>query len=199
MIAVWQNQLYSPWRIFQDQYISIGGILPTITPVVATSYIIRELRIDGNDLIVSFSLVDSSNLAITSGQTIEFSIIRLSDDNYWNTGTNAFDLASEPSLISASHIGNGVWEYTLTNGYATRHDNYRIHIEAAGPYTGNYGFVKSLNLDTLLSQFASTLGVIRAQGFRRERVTREEMMKSIKQVLIETRQIKKEAARKGVH
>lgn len=177
-----------------------AGILwNPVGPTDSDAYIIRELRIDGDDLVVSFSLIDSNNDAIIAAQNISFSILRLSDNNYYNVLSNDFDLASEPSLINAPHVDDGVWECTLTNGYATRHDNYRIHIEAAGPYTGNYGFVKSLNLDTLLSQFASTLGVIRAQGFRRERVTREEIMKSIKQVLIETRQIKKEAARKGVH
>lgn len=128
-----------------------AGILwNPVGPTDPDARIIRELRIDGDDLIVSFSLVDSSNDAIITAQNISFSIIRLSDSNYYNVATNAFDLASEPSLINAPHVDDGVWEYTLTNGYATKYDNYRIHVEAAGPYTGNYGFVKSLNLDTLL-------------------------------------------------
>ena len=117
------------------------------------------LRISGDNLVVAFTVLDQFDVGIEAGQTVTFSILRLSDLKYWNVLNNKFDLPSEPALINAPHDADGVYEKALSGGYVANEDNYRIHSLATGAYSGDASFVFSLNNDKILSAIQAALAL----------------------------------------
>lgn len=100
---------------------------------------LESLRVNGSDLVIGSAIIDSDGNAVTSGQTVKFNVQQLSDSKWWNTSTSAFDLSSEPTLISASQVDFlGVYEYTLSGGYDSTETGYRVRVEAVGIV--NYDF-----------------------------------------------------------
>lgn len=101
---------------------------------------------NGDDLIFGISAVDTEGAGVTSGLTVTVSIQRVSDGNYWNDASSDFDLGTEPTLDSLTHVRDGLYEYVLTNGaqLAKAIDNYRFHIVITGtPSELNRDFVLS--------------------------------------------------------
>lgn len=97
------------------------------------------LRKEGNNIVFSIAMIDNDGNAITSGQTVSINVMRISDSKWWNTGTNDFDLTSEPSLISASQIGStGIYKYALANSWNKNYINYRLHLVIVGTVPYNF-------------------------------------------------------------
>lgn len=93
----------------------------------------KTLRLNGTDMIVSASVRDEDGNAVTAGQTVKFNIKRLSDMNWWNTGTSDFDLGAEPALITAPQDGTtGIYRLTLTGGFNNSSTEYQIHTQSTG-------------------------------------------------------------------
>lgn len=118
------------------------------------------LKVSGTDLIVSSAMV-SGGVAVTSAQTVTFTIKRISDNFYWNG--SAWANISEPSGTSASQVGStGIYEYVLTGGFLATNLSYVIHIVATNTLAFNFYFtevvtetevtnsLKEHNLDHLL-------------------------------------------------
>jgi len=140
---------------------------------------------NGTDLVFAVTVVDGLDVAIISGQTITFSALKLSTMKYWNILTTAFDEDAEPDLIDAPHVEDGVYQYSLANGYIPKKDNFRFHIVAAGEYTADFGFVNSLNNNTAVD-------LLKKQGYRVEKVSRDELKKQNNQILVEVREMQKD-------
>ncbi len=90
------------------------------------------IRRDGADLIVETTLINNLGNGITSGLTVTASIQRMSDQNYWDTGTPDFDSAVEGSLHTLSHVREGIYEFTLIGGVESIERAYRIHLVVTG-------------------------------------------------------------------
>lgn len=102
----------------------------------------------GVDLIVSTTVLDSSGNGKTSGIAVKCSVRRLSDGKFWNSGTNAFDLGSEPTLDTMPHQNNGLYELTLTNGSEIPERNYTIHIEITGDIAKDFAVTEKVHSNT---------------------------------------------------
>lgn len=68
----------------------------------------------GADYVAHFSAADSAGAGIT-GLTVKFSIYDQASGKYWSGA--AFD-STPPVLNTGSEIGDGLYEYLLTGGYA---------------------------------------------------------------------------------
>ena len=87
----------------------------------------------GSDLTVSFSILDSSGVAVVSGQTFQTNIFRVSTEKWWNTSTSAFDLGAEPALISGTQFGTtGIYQYVLAGGFDDSSLDYIIRLKGTG-------------------------------------------------------------------
>lgn len=121
------------------------------------------LRKQGADLVFSTSVLNGG-LAVTAGQTVTINVLRISDQKWWNIGTDAFDLdfASKPSPISAPQEGTtGNYKYTLLGGHSDSSINYQTHIIAAGVVVYNYSPEQQIGLDeSLIGLFPS--GIVAA-------------------------------------
>lgn len=84
------------------------------------------------DIVISDTVIDSSGNAVTTGQTVEFNIQRLSDNMWW--GGTAFDQGSEPGgFLSAAQVGTtGNYEHTLSSGFDESSLEYRVHHKHTG-------------------------------------------------------------------
>jgi len=92
------------------------------------------IRRSGSDLIVevtALGVLGTGINVLTSG-TGAVSIQRMSDANYWNSGTTAFDLVAEPALDSLVYVRDGLHEFVLTGATHTNEEAYRIHITVTG-------------------------------------------------------------------
>lgn len=106
-------------------------------------------------IVVGISVVDTSGNAITSGQTVNFSIERRSDGMWWNTATSAFDLASEPgSPAAAAQDGStGIYELSLASAFDGESLNYKLRINLTGTVAKNY-YINDATLETSESSLA---------------------------------------------
>ncbi len=89
-------------------------------------------RRDAN-YVAHFSAADSAGAGIT-GLTVKFSIYDQASTKYWSGA--AFDSGVEV-LIAGAEIGDGLYEYLLTGGYALGGLDFRLHTEATDIVTGD--------------------------------------------------------------
>jgi len=122
------------------------------------------LRVEGNNLVLCIVALDTDGNAITSGETIDISILRLSavaaNERYWDDTNQVFDEASEPALIGLTQVGTtGKYEYTLVNGYNSDYLNYGIHIDADGVINKDFPIIVVLSTaaESLVSTLETTL------------------------------------------
>jgi hypothetical protein len=90
------------------------------------------IRNEGNNLNIAFPILDINGVFVNAGapQGFQTNIQRLSDLNWWNSGTNAFDLGAEPGLITGSEIGStGIYEYILVNGFNGTSFDYIVRLK----------------------------------------------------------------------
>lgn len=102
------------------------------------------LQREGNNLVARLTIVDRLNNGI-AGLTVQGTFYRESDSEWWNTGTNDFDLASEPSGATISHVQDGLYELTLTNGASKGQENYRVHIVVSGDLSMDFAVSQSID------------------------------------------------------
>lgn len=149
------------------------------------------LRKQGNDVEFATAVVNGGN-AVIVGQTVSIAVSQRQSAGvwkWWNTGTNAFDLGAEPGLMSTSQDGTtGVYRKTLTGGNDNTKINYQVHVVAAGVVAYNFYIDLQINLDELVPGISDFM---RSQGFRREKISRETLLKQNNQTLIEIRNIKR--------
>lgn len=89
----------------------------------------------GSNLVVCFSVTDSAGAGLT-GLTVKFSIYDQTSTNYWDNASGDFDSVGEV-LNTGSEIGDGLYEYVMTSGYALGGTEFRVHIEATESVTGD--------------------------------------------------------------
>ncbi len=85
------------------------------------------------DYVAWFSVADSAGAGIT-GLTVKFSIYDQASAKHWSGA--AFDSGVEV-LIAGSEIGDGLYEYPLTGGYALGGLDFRLHTEATDTVAGD--------------------------------------------------------------
>jgi len=91
------------------------------------------IRREGADLILELTAEGSDGNGITSGITVTGTVQRMGgSDLYWNSGTNAFDLGSEPAGSSLTHVRQGLYAFPLTNGAESTEQSYRFHFVVTG-------------------------------------------------------------------
>jgi len=86
-------------------------------------------------LVVDFSGVNSSGSGIT-GLTVKFSIYDVATSKYWDNASGAFDSVAEV-LNTAAEIGDGLYNYVLTAGYALGGTEFVVHTEATQTVAGD--------------------------------------------------------------
>lgn len=89
----------------------------------------------GADYVAHFSVADSAGAGIT-GLVVKFSIYNQANSRYWDNGSGAFDSVGEV-LNTGAEIGDGLYEYLLTGGYALGGTDFRVHIEATDSVAGD--------------------------------------------------------------
>lgn len=113
--------------------------------MIDVSNVIRNVGSDGGDLYVQLSIIDADGNAQSSSQGFQTNILRLSDSKWWNSGTLAFDLGTEPSLLTGSQVGNtGVYEYYMLGGFDGSSMDYIVHLK--GITTITFDFYASCRL-----------------------------------------------------
>ena len=91
------------------------------------------IRREGANLILELTAEGSDGNGITSGITVTGTVQRMGgSDLYWNSGTNAFDLGSEPAGSSLTHVRQGLYAFPLTNGAESTEQSYRFHFVVTG-------------------------------------------------------------------
>lgn len=91
------------------------------------------IRREGADLVIELTAEGSDGNGITSGITVTGTVQRMGgSDLYWNSGTNAFDLGSEPAGSSLTHVRQGLYAFPLTNGAESTEQSYRFHFVVTG-------------------------------------------------------------------
>ena len=109
----------------------------------------------GANLVVNATILDSSNAGVTSGVTVTASIYKVSTSKYWNTVTNSFSLAAEPSLIALSHVANGLYELSLLGGAGSSEEYYRVHVTVTGTQTANFSITDIVPMSSVDIAIAS--------------------------------------------
>jgi hypothetical protein len=91
------------------------------------------IRREGADLVIELTAEGSDGNGVTSGITVTGTVQRMGgSDLYWNSGTNAFDLGSEPAGSSLTHVRQGLYAFPLTNGAESTEQSYRFHFVVTG-------------------------------------------------------------------
>lgn len=110
----------------------------------------------GANYVVWFSVADSAGAGIT-GLTVKFSIYDPIITKYWDNGSGDFDSGGEVLNTATAEIGDGLYEYVLTDGYAKAlgGTSFHVHIEATDSVAGDV-------YDTA-ETFISTVDVIKAK------------------------------------
>lgn len=137
------------------------------------------LRREGNNIVLCIVALDADGNAVISGQTIDVSILRLSEvaanELHWNDTTELFDEVAEPALEAALQVGStGKYEYTLVNGYNADYLNYSVHIDAGGVVVQDFSVIKVLanasesligDLETTVTELIAALDSALAQKY----------------------------------
>ena len=135
------------------------------------------LVLDGNDIKFIASIRDVNGDAITSGQTVTFSLEDISVgsatvNKFYNIGNGLFDQTDEPAMINAVQetrstgggpVDTGEYQYDLVDKFTPGVLLYRIHIVVAGIVNQDFSvsnkLVESGALDTPNTALASVPNV----------------------------------------